>query len=535
MYRGYQQALSSQMKTDWWKGAVIYQIYPRSFHDSNGDGIGDLRGITSKLQYIADLGVDAIWISPFYLSPMADFGYDVQDYKKVDPIFGTLDDFDELITKAHSLGLKVITDQVWCHTSNQHDWFIESRSSQRNDKSDWYVWADPQPDGTAPNNWLSVFGGSAWTWEPRRRQFYLHHFLSSQPKLNLRNPRVVDALMDAGRFWLERGVDGFRLDAIDFLMHDPLLRSNPVHVVPEVPLKLFGMQLHKYDMMHSDIHGFLQKIRQLTDQFPGTTTMGELSSQNGAFERVHHYTSGNDALHMAYTLKLMKGYFEAPTVKQTLDHVLSLGPEGWHCWSFNNHDVERAVTRWHEGKYQGAFARMLMALLLTMRGSICLYQGEELGLSEAELSHDELRDPFGITYYPHFKGRDGSRTPIPWDDGPNAGFTTGTPWLPVYEEHKASTVQRLDADATSLLHHYRKFLRFRKQHQEFINGPMQTVDLPEPLFGFTRGDLLAVFNTCPTWVTFDTEHTELDGSGFRVDRNGKTVTLPPFGVFLGTK
>ena len=272
---------------DWWRGAVIYQIYPRSFFDSNGDGIGDLPGVTARLEYVARLGVDAIWLCPFFVSPQRDFGYDVADHVAVDPLFGTLADFDALLARAHGLGLKVLIDQVWSHTSDRHAWFLDSRAARTGAKADWYVWADPSPDGTPPNNWLSVFGGSAWMWEPRRRQYYLHHFLDCQPALNLHNPAVMDALLETGRFWLERGVDGFRLDAVDFLLHDPLLRSNPAAPPqPEVPAKLFGMQRHVHDMLQPETTVLLARIRGLMDAYPDTVTLGEISSQPGAFERV---------------------------------------------------------------------------------------------------------------------------------------------------------------------------------------------------------------------------------------------------------
>src|SRR4051812_15880965 len=270
--------LVSGIDPDWWRGAVIYQIYPWSFADSDGDGIGDLRGITARLDHVARLGVDAIWIAPFFTSPMQDFGYDVSDYCAVDPRFGTLADFDALIARAHALGLKVLIDQVWSHSSNQHPWFRASRASRDNPHADWYVWADPRPDGSPPNNWLSVFGGGAWTWEPRRRQYYLHHFLPGQPQLDLRNPAALQALLDAGAFWLDRGVDGFRLDAIDFALHDPLLRDNPPRERAPgapLPLKPFGFQEHVHDMMHADTPALMERIRGLMDRYPGRTTVAE--------------------------------------------------------------------------------------------------------------------------------------------------------------------------------------------------------------------------------------------------------------------
>jgi alpha-glucosidase len=264
---------------DWWRGAVIYQIYPRSFLDTNGDGIGDLQGITARLDHVASLGADAIWLCPFFASPQHDFGYDVADYCAVDPVFGSMADFDTLLRRAHDFGLKVLIDQVWSHTSNQHPWFLASRASRTGSCADWYVWADPQLDGTAPNNWLSVFGGAAWTWEPRRRQYYLHHFLSHQPALNLHNPSVMDTLLDTGRFWLDRGVDGFRLDAIDFLLHDQALRCNPaVPPAGTIPVKVFGMQRHLHDMLQPQAREVLARIRGLVERYPGTVTLGEISS-----------------------------------------------------------------------------------------------------------------------------------------------------------------------------------------------------------------------------------------------------------------
>jgi alpha-glucosidase len=477
---------------DWWRGAVIYQVYPRSFFDSNGDGIGDLPGVTAKLDYIAQLGVDAIWLSPFFRSPQRDFGYDVSDYIDVDPIFGTLADFDLLLARAHALGLKVLIDQVWSHTSNEHGWFKESRTGRENTRADWYVWSDPRPDGAPPNNWLSVFGGPAWTWEPRRRQYYLHHFLSHQPALNLANPVVVDALIETGAFWLERGVDGFRLDAVDFMTHDPLLRDNPPQVQRggAVPLKLFGMQRHVHDMVRPETGAVLGRIRQLTDRYPGTTTLGEVSSQEGALTRVLGYTGAETQLHTAYTLGVMKGGFGHAAFRNALGDVLRQGETGWISWSFSNHDVERVASRWNPtpgSPPPAGFTRLLMALLLSLRGSVTIYQGEELGLPEAELAPEDMRDPFGIAYWPEFRGRDGSRTPMPWQhDAPQAGFTIGQPWLPVSPEHPALAVDVQETDGGALLHAWRGFLAWRKAHPALVSGALRPLDLPAPVLGFVR-------------------------------------------------
>jgi alpha-glucosidase len=502
-------------RDEWWRGAVIYHIYPRSFFDSNGDGIGDLPGIVEKLDYVASLGVDAVWLSPVFASPMCDFGYDVADYCAIDPSFGTIADFDRLLARAHALGLKLLIDQVWCHSSDRHPWFLASRSDRNDPKADWYVWADPKPDGTPPNNWLSVFGGSAWSWEPRRRQYYLHPFLASQPKLNLRNPAVTEALFETGRFWLDRGVDGFRLDAVDFMLHDLFLRDNPpapprAEGVP-VPAKLFGMQHHVHDMLHPDIETLLQRIRGLMDRYPGRATLGEVSSQPGAFTRIAAYTAGR-RLDMAYTLSPLRGGFDAPIFRGILGEVAAFGSAGgrcWSglCWSFSNHDVERAASRWHPSRLAGGeadvrpdadFARLLMMLLLTLPGSICLYQGEELGLGEAEIPVEKLRDPFGIAYHPVFRGRDGSRTPIPWNSmQPYAGFTTGSAsWLPLPEDHYPLAVANQAADEASLLNAWRRFIAWRRRQPVLRYGTLKLLDAPAPLLAFERelrGDTLAVF------------------------------------------
>ncbi len=531
--------------TEWWRGGVIYQIYPRSFYDSNGDGIGDLPGITARLDYVARLGVDAIWICPFFVSPQRDFGYDVSHYTDVDPLFGTMADFDALLERAHSLRLKVLIDQVWSHTSDRHAWFLDSRASRTAAKADWYVWADPSADGTPPNNWLSVFGGSAWTWEPRRRQYFLHHFLGHQPALNLHNPAVMDALLETGRFWLERGVDGFRLDAVDFMVHDRLLRSNPAAGMAVVPAKLFGMQLHRHDMLQPEAMGLLARIRGLMDAFPGTATLGEISSQPGAFERVVACTEGADRLHMAYTLRPLRGAFDWQTVNGWLRDLAGAGTDGWTCWSFSNHDVERAVSRWNPSVGSApdpAFARLLMALLLSLRGSVCLYQGEELGLTEAVLAESDLRDPFGLAYWPEFRGRDGSRTPMPWrSDTAMGGFTTAdVGWLPVPEGHRALAVGVQEADETSLLHAFRQFLSWRRGVPPLLHGTLTPMVLPEPLIGFVREhdgrQVQAVFNLSGQPVVLDLAVTGkfsmLAGHGFEDCLRGDDA-LGPYGVLFG--
>ena len=533
-------------QAQWWRGAVIYQIYPRSFFDSNSDGVGDLPGVTARLDYVASLGVDAIWLCPFFTSPQKDFGYDVADHIEVDPVFGTLGDFDALLDRAHALGLKVLIDQIWSHTSDRHAWFLESRAVRNNPKSEWYVWADPSSDGTPPNNWLSVFGGSAWTWEPRRRQYYLHHFLSHQPALNLHNPAVMDACLAAGEFWLQRGIDGFRLDALDFMLHDRQLRSNPRAPWPEmIPAKLFGLQEHIHDMLQPEAMGLLQRIRGLMDRYPGTVTLGEVSSQPGAFERVVDYTSGDEHLHMAYTLRALRGGFDWATVRQML-HDIAAHEDGWVCWSFSNHDAERAISRWNPRRGEAPptrqFARLLMALLLSLRGSVCLYQGEELGLTEAELEAEHLRDPFGIAYWPEFRGRDGSRTPIPWQAGvKHGGFTTGeTAWLPVPDDHHAMAVDAHEEDPDGLLHAFRRFLSWRRGQPALVRGTLRPLDLAEPLVGFVREydgeSVVAVFNLSDQPAVAELSQfvamVPLVDSGFASEIIGRSLALQGHGAYF---
>jgi alpha-glucosidase len=534
---------------DWWRGAVIYQIYPRSYQDHNGDGVGDLVGITERLDYIAGLGVDAIWLSPFFTSPMKDFGYDVSNYRDVDPVFGTLGDFDRLIEKAHALGLKVIIDQVISHSSDKHPWFQESRSSRTNDRHDWYVWADPNPDGTPPNNWLSIFGGSAWTWDSRRMQYYMHNFLVSQPDLNFHNPKVQDAVLADMRFWLDRGVDGFRLDTVNFYFCSLGLESNPV-VKPEdfnastaPAVNPYNFQEHVYDKSQPENLEFLKRLRALMEEYPGRTTVGEIGDSQHQLEVMAQYTSGTDKLHMAYTFDYLGGAFDSHHFKKSIDLTEKDAPNGWICLAFSNHDVVRHVSRWAAHANKDAFARLAATMLLTMRGSVCLYQGEELGLTEAELAFEDLVDPYGIEFWPEFKGRDGCRTPMVWQaNAPMGGFSTAAKtWLPVPADHllKAPDIQEKQND--SLLHHYRSTLSFRKQHPALIKGTIATLDAPDGVLLFTRegsGErLLCAYNMSENAVSVPLPPgltVRSVGAPGSVDApaNG-TLSLPAFGSFVG--
>ena len=457
----------------WWKGAVIYQIYPRSFRDSNGDGIGDLPGITEKLPHIAGLGVDAIWISPFFKSPMKDFGYDVSDYCDVDPIFGSLTDFDALVARAHELGLKVLIDQVYSHTSDEHDWFAESRSSRDNAKADWYVWADAKPDGSPPSNWQSVFGGPAWTWDARRGQYYLHNFLNSQPQMNLHNPQVQQAVLDVMRFWLERGVDGFRIDALNFAMHDPQLRDNPpAPATDRQRTRPFDFQLKTYNQSHPDIPAFIERIRALTDQYDGVFTVAEVGGDDAERE-MKAFTEGESHLNSAYGFNFLYAEKLTPTL---VCSALAEWPDedgiGWPSWAFENHDAPRALSRWCAPQDRDAFARLKVLLLMSLRGNAILYYGEELGLTQVEIPFDQLHDPEAIANWPLTLSRDGARTPMPWDASADAGFGSSEPWLPVGDENLGKAVSAQDGAAGSLLEFTRQAIALRKANPALHHGPV---------------------------------------------------------------
>ncbi|MEP3296527.1 MAG: alpha-amylase family glycosyl hydrolase [Pseudoruegeria sp.] len=459
---------------DWWRGAVIYQIYPRSFQDSTGTGIGDLKGIANRLQHIADLGADAIWISPFFKSPMEDFGYDVSDYCDVDPMFGTLDDFDHLIETAHKLNLKVMIDLVLSHTSDQHDWFVQSRSSRDNPKSDWYVWSDPKPDGTPPNNWLSIFGGSAWQWDTRREQYFLHNFLTSQPDLNFHTPAVQDALIDTARFWLNRGVDGFRLDTINFYVHDAELRDNPsllpelrnVTIAPSV--NPYNHQEHLYSKNRPENVPFLRKLRSLMNEY-NAAAVGEVGDAQRGLEILGEYTAGDDLMHMCYAFEfLAKDQPTAARIAEVLNKVDDVAADGWACWAFSNHDVPRHISRW---SLSDAAIRAMTTLIVCLRGTVCIYQGEELGLPEADVSLEDLQDPYGLEFWPEYKGRDGCRTPMVWENNnQNAGFSDVKPWLPVSDTHLHINVATQANDPDAMLHHYKAAIALRHAHPALATG-----------------------------------------------------------------
>lgn len=484
--------------SDWLRGAVVYQIYPRSFRDSNGDGVGDLKGVIEKLDYVASLGVDAIWLSPFFRSPMKDYGYDVSDYRGVDPMFGSLADADALIASAHALGLKVIIDQVWSHSSDQHAWFAESRSSRDNPKADWYVWADAKPDGSPPNNWQAMFGGCAWTWDARRRQYYLHNFLPEQPDLNVRNPAVQDALLDTARFWLDRGVDGFRLDVVNFYIQDALLRDNPPIPLTRAPPRPHQFQRHLYDRTQPETLDFIARLRALLDGY-GAIAVGEIEDEK-PLRVQREYTDGADRLQTAYSFFLLRTRRMTPAVVAEAMAQWQ-GARGWPSWSFSNHDVVRFPTRLADG--DPARTRLMMALLLCLRGTPFLYQGDELGLPHATVPFERLRDPEAIAFWPSGIGRDGARTPMPWrGDASMAGFTDAPDaWLPLDPRHVAMSADTQERDPASMLAFTRALLAARRNSAALRVGEYAPLDAPEPLLAFERRTaterLVCVFNLGP--------------------------------------
>jgi len=477
---------------EWWRGATIYQIYPRSFADSNGDGIGDLPGITAHLDHVASLGVDAIWISPFFTSPMVDYGYDVADYRDVDPTFGTLADFDALIARAHALGLKVTIDLVFAHTSDRHAWFIDSRSARNSAHADWYVWVDANPDGTPPNNWQSVFGGPAWTWDARRQQYYYHQFLKEQPQLNVHLPAVQQALLDVTRFWLERGVDGFRFDALNHAMFDPALTDNPPVTDSRPRTRPYDFQIKQFSQNHPAVVDFVERIRGVCDDYGAIFTVAEVGG-DGAMPLMKAYTAGDHRLSSAYGFDFLYApEIDAHLVAKVLrDWPGSAGSdgqsEGWPSWAFENHDAPRCLSRWVDDAARAPFARMLMALLVALRGNVFLYQGQELGLLQDDIPFHLLKDPEAIANWPLTLSRDGVRTPMPWDSSaPHAGFTSGTPWLPLSAANIGRAVGAQQDDPGALLAHTRAMLALRRAHPALRLGSVEGLHVAGDVLSFTR-------------------------------------------------
>ncbi|MEL6364430.1 MAG: alpha-glucosidase family protein [Pseudomonadota bacterium] len=538
-------APSAAIDTEWWRGAVVYQIYPRSFRDANGDGVGDLAGITERLDYVASLGVDAVWISPFFKSPMRDFGYDVSDFCDVDPIFGVLADFDALIEKARAVGLRVIVDQVYSHTSDQHAWFAESRTNRTNPKADWYVWADPKPDGTPPNNWRSVFGGPAWTWDSRRKQYYLHNFLASQPDLNLHNAEVQDAVLDVARFWLDRGVDGFRLDAVNFFLHDQALRDNPPAPEDGRPRnRPFDYQAHIYNQSHPDVATILERIRAVTDEYGGVFTVAEIGDPKPQLE-MRAYTAGDKRLNSAYGFEfLYAGEITPAFVEKTIAAFADGAADGWPSWAFSNHDAPRAVSRWATEENRDAAARCFALLLACLRGNVFLYQGDELGLPQADVPFERLQDPEAIANWPLTLGRDGARTPMPWTrNAPHAGFSTAADtWLPVDPRHAALSADAQETDPGSVLNAHRSFLKLRAAAPALRTGDIRFLRQSDAVCAFERSSadqtLLCMVNLSETAVDIAApagRWRRLAAANLDDGTSSLPLALPPFAGFVAEK
>lgn len=523
---------------EWWKSAVLYQIYPISFADSNGDGWGDIPGITERLDYVASLGVDGIWLSPFYLSAWSDYGYDTIDQTQVDPRCGTIADFDTMVEKAHKLGLKVLIDQVYTYTSNRHPWFLESRSNKHNPRRDWYCWAPPKMDGAVPNNWNSIFGGPAWFWDMKRRQYYMTHFLPDMPHLCVQHPDVQEELLSIGRFWLNRGVDGFRLDVINLTVVDDELRDNPTSGETDVLLPAHA-QISKFDSSRPEALEFVKRIRLLADEKPGRFLLGEIAGR-APMEDAKCYTTGSDVLHSAYFL--LGADKEQVTATSLLKDLSEWADDrfGWPTWSISNHDVMRAVTRCSGAMPHPDMAGLLSAVVIAARGTALLYQGDELGLPDAQLAYEDLRDPASRRFYPDHLQRDGARTPMAWDGRhPKLGFTSRTPWLPVAESHRSLAVAQQVGRPHGTLEIVKSLIKTRKDHPALGLGSISFEDFPDPILAFTRTyeseKIFCAFNVSsePALVNWSklAVATQIIGHGI-LYTNNETIELAPYGFIF---
>jgi alpha-glucosidase len=478
-----------QFSNSWWQNGIFYQVYPRSFQDSNADGVGDLAGIITRLPYLQELGIDAIWLSPVFPSPMADFGYDISDYTGIDPLFGTLEDFDALVEAAHTQGLKVILDLVPNHTSDQHPWFIESKSSRDNPKRDWYLWRDPKPDAGAPNNWLSEFGGSAWTLDDETGQYYYHAFLTQQPDLNWRNREVREAIYDVMRFWLRKGVDGFRVDVIWHLIKDAQFRDNPPNPFYSEGRPPHETILTQYSTDQPEVHEVVAEMRRVTDEFGSRVLIGEIYLP---LQRLVAYY-GNDlaGAQMPFNFALLSTLWSARSVEKIIADYEGALPRGaWPNWVLGNHDRPRVASR--VGQAQARIAAML---LLTLRGTPTLYYGDEIGMRQVAIAPDQVRDPFEKNVPGIGVGRDGCRTPMQWDATSNAGFSTSTPWLPLAGDFAHENVIALDADAHSILSLYKALIKLRKQLPQLVAGAYEPIAAQGDLLIYRRraeGEALTV-------------------------------------------
>ncbi|WP_315852206.1 alpha-amylase family glycosyl hydrolase [Rosistilla carotiformis] len=526
---------------------MIYQIYPRSFQDSDADGVGDLVGIKSRLDYLASLGIDAVWLSPIYPSPMADFGYDIADYCGIDPMFGDLTGFDRLLSAVHARGLRLLLDFVPNHTSDQHPWFIQSRSSRENPKRDWYIWRDPAPDGGPPNNWISDFGGSSWEWDASTGQYYLHAFLTSQPDINWREPQVREAMMAVLRFWLDRGVDGFRIDVLWHIIKAATLPDNPINAdwTPDRTQRDRLIQLHSTDQ--PEAHAISADFRALADSYGDRVLIGEICLPNDRLARWYG-TANRPQVHMPFNFQLIESVWDAAVIRQSIaDYEASLPEFGWPNWVIGSHDAARIAARVGDAQ-----ARVAAMLLLTLRGTPTLYQGDEIGIGKVTIPPDRVRDPQGLRQPGLGLGRDRSRTPMPWDGSTHAGFSTLDPWLPLNEDWPTRNVAAQDRDADSLLSLYRSLLALRRSHDALAIGEITLVDAAEDVLAYQRRhageSLLIVLNlggktrplmlptkTCVAEVLASTLLPSTASRSHRAFRSVDNVLAPDEGLVLRLK
>jgi len=526
----------------WWQHAVFYEIYPRSFADSNNDGVGDLKGIASKLDYLKGLGVDAIWISPCFPSPQVDFGYDVSDYENIDPMYGTLADFDLLAGEAKKRDMRIILDFVVNHSSDQHKWFLNSKSSRTSSRRDWYIWRDGRGPGEPPNNWVSTFGGSAWTFDPATNQFYYHYFYAEQPDLNWRNPAVKDAMFDVTRWWYKRGVAGFRLDAVDTLFEDPELHDNPI-LRPGT--NHFGdpIEQDKYNTKLPEVHDVLRGLRKVADE-SNAVLIGETWTADVA-ELNRYYGQGNNELQLPMDLLFtMVNKLSPAEFRKQIAAVDAAS--GWPTFVISNHDIVRSYDRYGDGEHNDQIAKLMAALYLTLRGTPIMYYGEEIGMKTTPPTRKEdVKDPIGRTGWPEEKGRDGERTPMQWDSSDNAGFSKGTPWLPVPETYKTHNVAEESRDPSSVLEFYRKVLQLRHTNRALLDGSYTAInESDDSVLSYLR-----VYKEHGVVVALNMSNEsqkvtlELKGKGFasatrllatgESSAKGDEVLLEPYGVFIG--
>jgi len=466
----------------WWQRGIIYQVYPRSFMDSNGDGVGDLCGLISRLDYLRGLGVDAVWLSPIFPSPMKDFGYDVSDYTGIHPLFGTLEDFDLLIREAHAQKIKLVLDFVPNHTSDQHPWFIESRSSRDNLKRDWYIWRDPAPSGGPPNNWLSNFGGSAWEYDPKTEQYYYHAFLREQPDLNWRNSQVIAAMLNVLRLWLERGVDGFRVDVLWHLIKDEQFRDNPVNPDWREGTDPYQRLLELHTTDQAEVHAVVTRMRRLVDQYQDRVLIGEIYLP---VERLVKYYGVNlSGVHVPFNFQLLLAKWHARDIARIISQYEAALPKGgWPNWVLGNHDRPRIVSR--VGSKQ---ARVAAMLLLTLRGTPTLYYGDEIGMHDVEIPPEKVQDPFEKNVPGRGLGRDPQRTPMQWSAAKNAGFTAGKPWLPIAEDYAQNNVEAERDDPLSILSLYMQLINVRRGEPALEVGELERIDTAGDLLTYIRRD-----------------------------------------------